>query len=45
MVDSEIKRFPCKMFSKKNYDEFEKWLDELLAEANTSNSNGDDAST
>lgn len=45
IVDSEIKRFPCKMFSKKNYGEFEKWLDELLAEANTSNSNRDDAST
>lgn len=37
VVNDEIKRFPCKVFSAKNYDEFEKWLDELLAEANLSN--------
>lgn len=37
VVDDEIKRFPCKMFSAKNYDEFKDWLDELLAEANISN--------
>lgn len=33
IVDAEIKRFPCRIFSGKNYDEFEEWLDELLAEA------------
>lgn len=37
VVDDEIKRFPCKMFSVKNYDEFEKWLDELLSETNLPN--------
>jgi hypothetical protein len=36
-VDSEIKRFPCKIFSSKNYGEFEGWLDGLLAEATTLN--------
>ena len=37
IVHGEIKRFPCRIFSDKNYDEFEKWLDELLAEAILSN--------
>ena len=37
IVDDEIKRFPCRIFSGKNYDEFEKWLDELTAETNISN--------
>jgi hypothetical protein len=31
-VDDELKRFQCKIISVTNYDEFEKWLDELLAE-------------
>jgi len=35
VVDDEIKRFSCKIFSTKNYDEFEEWLDELLAEVAT----------
>ncbi|MEP7154087.1 MAG: hypothetical protein ABI856_20470 [Nitrospira sp.] len=33
VVDSEIGRCPCKIFSSTNYDEFEEWLDQLLAEA------------
>lgn len=37
VVLDEIKRFPCRIFSGKNYAEFEGWLDELLAEANTLN--------
>lgn len=32
-VHDELKPFPCKIFSKKNYDKFEEWLDELLAES------------
>lgn len=35
VVDDEIKRFQCKIFSKKNYDEFEEWLDGLLTEPNS----------
>lgn len=35
VVDDEIKRFECKIFSKKNYDEFEEWLDGLLTEPNS----------
>lgn len=31
-VANELKRFSCKLFSKSNYDEFETWLDTLLAE-------------
>lgn len=37
VVNDEIKRFPCMIFSAKNYDEFEDWLDELLAETTTLN--------
>lgn len=37
VVNDEIKRFPCMIFSAKNYDELEDWLDELLAEATTLN--------
>ncbi len=37
VVNDEIKRFPCKIFSVKNYDELEDWLNELLAEATTLN--------
>lgn len=37
VVGEEIRRFSCKMFSAKNYDEFEQWLEELLPESNTSN--------
>lgn len=33
VVDDEIKRFPCMIFSMKNYDEFDKWLDKLPVEA------------
>lgn len=32
VVDDEIKRFPCRIFSAKNYNQFEEWLDKLLAE-------------
>lgn len=32
IVADELARFPCKIFSKRNYDEFEAWLDALLAE-------------
>ncbi|CAG9933894.1 protein of unknown function [Candidatus Nitrotoga arctica] len=35
VVDDEIKRFQCKIFSKKNYEEFEEWLDGLLIEPNS----------
>jgi len=31
VVAEELARFPAKIFSKKNYDEFEVWLDTLLA--------------
>jgi len=31
VVAEELARFPAKIFSKKNYDEFETWLDSLLA--------------
>lgn len=31
VVAEELARFPVKIFSKKNYDEFETWLDSLLA--------------
>ena len=34
VVEDELKQFRCKIFSKKNYDDFEKWLDELLSEPN-----------
>ena len=37
VVNDEIKRFPCMIFSKKYYGEFEEWLDVLLAESTTSN--------
>lgn len=37
VVGEEIRRFSCKMFSAKNYDEFEQWLEELLPESNPSN--------
>jgi hypothetical protein len=37
VAGEEIQRFSCKMFSAKNYDEFEQWLDELLLESNPSN--------
>jgi hypothetical protein len=37
VVNDEIKRFPCKIFSVKNYDELEDWLDELLGEATALN--------
>jgi hypothetical protein len=30
VVGDELMRFPCKIFSKKNYNEFETWLDDLL---------------
>lgn len=36
-VANELKRFSCKIFSKSNYDEFENWLDALLAEPVTHN--------
>ncbi len=32
IVAEELSQFPCRIFSKKNYDDFEKWLNELLAE-------------
>lgn len=32
IVADELARFPCKIFSTRNYDEFEAWLDALLAE-------------
>lgn len=32
IVADELARFPCKIFSKRNYDEFEAWLDALMAE-------------
>ena len=37
VVADELKRFSCKIFSKNNYDEFETWLDALLAEPATHN--------
>ena len=37
VVADELKRFSCKIFSKNNYDEFETWLDTLLAEPATHN--------
>lgn len=37
VVADELKRFSCKIFSKSNYDEFETWLDALLAEPVTHN--------
>ena len=37
IVADELKRFPCKIFSKSNYDEFESWLDALLVEPVTHN--------
>ncbi|MGZ0018559.1 hypothetical protein [Nitrosomonas sp. wSCUT-2] len=32
LVSNELKQFPCKIFSKSNYDKFEIWLDELLVQ-------------
>ena len=32
IVANELTQFPCKIFSKNNYDEFEKWLDMLILE-------------
>lgn len=32
IVADELKQFSCKIFSKNNYDEFETWLDALLAD-------------
>ena len=32
VVAEELRQFPCKVFSKSNYDEFETWLDVLLVE-------------
>ncbi|OFZ68638.1 MAG: hypothetical protein A2V79_00715 [Betaproteobacteria bacterium RBG_16_56_24] len=37
VVADELERFSCKIFSKSNYDEFEAWLDALLAESMTHN--------
>ncbi|MEO8341463.1 MAG: hypothetical protein ABI604_17455 [Nitrospirota bacterium] len=37
VVNDEIKRFPCMIFSAINYGELEDWLDELLAQATTLN--------
>ena len=37
IVGSELKRFPCKIFSKSNYEELEAWLDTLLAVTATHN--------
>lgn len=37
VVADELNQFPCKIFSKNNYDEFEAWLDALLAESVTHN--------
>lgn len=37
VVADELERFSCKIFSKSNYDEFEAWLDALLAESVTHN--------
>lgn len=37
VVAGELKQFSCKLFSKNNYDEFEIWLDALLAEPVTHN--------
>lgn len=37
VVNDEIVPFPCRIFSAKNYDEFEDWLNELLVESTTSN--------
>lgn len=37
VVADELKRFSCKIFSKSNYNEFETWLDALLAESMTHN--------
>jgi hypothetical protein len=31
IVAEELKQFPVKIYSKKNYDKFEEWLDKLLA--------------
>lgn len=35
VVADELARFPCKIFSTSNYDEFEAWLDTLLAKPET----------
>ena len=35
VVADELKQFSCKIFSKNNYDEFETWLDVLLAQHET----------
>ena len=32
IVHDEIKRFPSKIFSKRNYDKLEEWLDEVIEE-------------
>jgi len=37
VVADELKQLSCKIFSKSNYDEFETWLDALLAESMTHN--------
>lgn len=37
IVADELKQFSCKIFSNSNYDEFEHWLDTLLAEPMTHN--------
>jgi len=31
IVAGELAQFPCKIFAKKNYKDFEAWLDALLA--------------
>lgn len=31
LVSDELKQFKCKLFSSKNYDELENWLDDLIA--------------
>jgi hypothetical protein len=37
VVADELKQFSCKIFSTSNYNEFEAWLDALLAEPVTHN--------